>query len=445
MKAFWDFYENMNEIVYAADMDTYELVYMNKRARKVYNIPDRESINGKICYELLQGCSVPCAMCSNSKLKPGEFYEWKYHNSMLGRTFALKDSMIIKDGRRYRMELSIDVTVQEQQRQTIKDFASNEALVNEALRVALSAQTPERSLEVLLQYLGQSLKSDRVYIFEKTPDNTFNNTYEWCAEFVSPEKDHLQNVPYETVAIWHKSFLNSQNVLIKNLEDIRITDPLAYEYLAPQNIRSLVVSPLIFNKEIIGFYGLDNPPLEFLNHISTMCQILGQFIVSILKRRDLVKRLESLSYYDQLTGAMNRHGMNEFIANVPHDRSIGLVYCDVMGLKRLNDAKGHLEGDALLMRTYQCLAKHFPKNTIFRIGGDEFLVMCSDIPEEILRCATEELRADMPNFDLMLAIGFVWRPQCNGQIAELLKEADHLMYEDKRRYYELSPNDRRTK
>ena len=444
MKELWEFYENLNEIVYVADIDTYEMVYLNRWGREQLGISSLESIVGKPCYEVLQNCSFPCSVCTNHLLKPGKFHEWKNYNSLLGKTFALKDIMIEKDGRRYRMELSIDINVQEQQQRTIKDFTTNEALLNEALRLALSAPTPDKSMKILLQYIGESLNSDRIYIFEETSDGSFKNTYEWCADGVSPQKDNLQNVPYEAVALWYQAFEKNQNVLIKDLNHTKETDPMAYKYLHPQNILSLVVSPLVSNDKIIGFYGVDNPPQEFLNHISIMFEVLGHFIVSIMRRRDLVKRLEALSYYDQLTGAKNRHGMNAFIDSVDHQASIGLLYCDVMGLKKVNDTKGHLEGDALLIRAYECLKSQFAEESIFRIGGDEFLVMISGITEEELKCQTEALRKAMADYHLLLALGAVWRPHCAGQILNLLKEADQQMYADKRKYYEKFPQNRRS-
>lgn len=443
MAALWDFFENLDEIVYVSDMDTYEVVYMNRRAREVHGISSREDLKGQMCYELLHSSLTPCATCHNDKLRPGEFYEWTYYNPILGKTLSVKDTMLVENGRRYHLKLTIDITLQEQQKQAIREFTANESLINECLRHALSAPTPEKSLESLLQYLGQALNCDRVYIFEQTPEHTYNNTYEWCAKGVTPQKDNLQNVPYATVEIWYQSFLNNRNVLIKDLEHIRTSDPLAYEYLSPQNIHSLVVSPLIFNKEIIGFYGIDNPPQESLNHISVMFQVMGHFIVSILRRRDLVKRLEALSYYDQLTGAKNRHGMNDFIASVDHEKSIGLLYCDVMGLKKVNDTLGHLEGDALLVRAYQCLLDHFPKDFIFRVGGDEFLVMHSGISKEYLESQVGLLRKAMPAYSLAMSLGWVWSPRCAGQITELLKEADRRMYDDKRAYYQAYPNERR--
>lgn len=443
MNEFWKFYEKLNEVVYVSDIDTYDLIYMNQRAREVYGIAPQENLNGRKCYEVLQGCSSPCAICTNRFLKEGEFYEWSYHNPIAHKTFSVKDILVLHGEHRYRLELSIDISLQETQRQTIQKFVAHESMINDGLRQALSAATPELSLKVLLEYLGRALKCDRVYIFEKNANGSFDNTYEWCAHGVIPHKHNLQNVPYEAVELWYQSFYQNQNVIIKDLKEEQQNNPTAYEFLDHQQIHALVVSPLISHQKVIGFYGADNPPREFLNHISTMFQVLGHFITSIIRRRNLVNRLETLSYYDQLTGARNRHGMNEFAANAEHQKSIGLVYCDVMGLKKINDNNGHLEGDTLLVRSCQCLQKHFPKESVFRIGGDEFLIMQSGVSEEELLSQIDALREDMPNHDIMLAIGAVWSPRCNGQIANLMKIADSRMYDDKRKHYEQAAHNRR--
>lgn len=442
MENLWNFYENMNEVVYVSDMDTYEMVYMNKCGREKLGISSMEDLKGKTCYKILQKSSSPCTMCTNDKLKQGEFYEWSFHNPLFGRTYMLKDTMLEQDGKRYRFEIAIDTGAQEQREQAVREYTTNEALVNEALRLALSEPTPEKSIKVLLKYVGSSLKSERIYIFEEKPGHIFCNTYEWCAEGITPQKDNLQEVPAEAVGLWYKSFRKNENVIIKNLQHIRESDPKAYNYLEPQNIDSLVVSPLVFNDQIIGFYGVDNPPKELLDHISVMLMVLGHFIVSILRRRDLVRRLETLSYYDQLTGALNRHGMNEFVASVDDQASIGIIYCDVMGLKNVNDTKGHLEGDALLVRAYECLSRHFPKNAIFRIGGDEFLVMSSKINKEDMEERIEKLKEDMPKYHIDMSLGWAWESHCNNRITELLKEADKRMYEEKAKYYEVHTNGR---
>lgn len=435
MKKIWEFYENMDEIVYASDMDTYEIIYMNRKAREVYGFHSMEEIAGKKCYEVLQGCSCPCAICTNRNLKPGYFEEWQYFNPILGKTYALKDTMTEEEGKHYRVEIAIDMSIQEQQSKTIREFTYNETMINEGLRIALAAPTPEKSIAVLLEYLGQALRSERVYIFEETKQGTFDNTYEWCANGVIPQKENLQDVPFEVVKLWLQRFRHNENVIIKDVESIRENDPAVYEYLKPQNIHALVVGPLMNDNKIIGFYGVDNPPGEYLNHISTMFQIMGHFIISLLRRRDLVKRLENLSLYDQMTGIGNRHAMNAYVDAMQKEQSIGILYGDVMGLKKVNDREGHQAGDKLLLRVCECLKRQFGDYSLFRIGGDEFLALCAGITEEELLGRAGALREDMQENSALMAIGSVWRSHSRENMDKLLAEADSRMYEDKRRYY----------
>ncbi len=443
MNKIWEIYEELRELVYVTDFDTYEMIYMNRFGRERFGINSVEELRGIHCHELIKNCSSPCSICSSDKLAEGKFYEWKYYNAILDKTFLIKDTLIEDGGRRYKMQLTIDISETEDQKKTIDEFTSNEAMVNDIIRLSLSQPTPEQGIKILLQHLGESLESDRVYIFEEMPDHTVSNTYEWCARDVEPQIDFLQNVPFEVVELWYDSFNKNENVIVKGLDSIRDTHPQIYETLLPQQVDSLVVSPIISNDNIIGFYGVDNPPKEFLNHISVMFMVLGYFISSLLKRRDLLKHLQKMSYTDGLTGAMNRNAMNEFIANADRNASIGLVYCDVMGLKQLNDSKGHLFGDELLINSYNCICDCFPKECVFRIGGDEFLVMYSGITEEEHRKKIEALRLNINAYDVRFAIGTVWQEHCNGMITDLLKLADTRMYKDKADYYSQNPNNRR--
>ena len=106
------FFENMDEIVYIADMDNYEIIYMNKRQRELYGGFPMESFAGRKCYEVFQNNSEPCKICTNYKLKPDEFVEWQYYNPILNRFFMLKDSMTEENGKRYRIEIAIDISDQ---------------------------------------------------------------------------------------------------------------------------------------------------------------------------------------------------------------------------------------------------------------------------------------------------------------------------------------------
>ncbi len=173
-----------------------------------------------------------------------------------------------------------------------------ETIINEGLRVALLEETPDQSLVVLLEHLGKALSGERTYIFEQNESGCDDNTYEWVADGVEPEQGNLQNVPPEVCAGWYRNFSVGGHIVIERVEDIRESEPLQYENLKRQGIHSLVVVPLYDGKRIIGFYGVDNPPVKLLEYASNMLQTAAYFIVSSLKRRNLFRELKKRSYLE---------------------------------------------------------------------------------------------------------------------------------------------------
>ncbi len=178
----------------------------------------------------------------------------------------------------------------------VRSVQDLEAVINEGLRAALLEETPDQSLEVLLEHLGKALNGERIYIFEQNESGGDDNTYEWVACGVEPEKESLQNVPPEVCAGWYRNFSVGRHIVIESLEDIRDTDPLLYENLERQDIHSLVVVPLYDGERIIGFYGVDNPPVRLLEYASNMLQTAAYFIVSAMKRRNMFRELKKRSY-----------------------------------------------------------------------------------------------------------------------------------------------------
>ena len=127
--------------------------------------------------------------------------------------------------------------------------------------------------------------------------------------------------------------------------------------------------------------------------------------------------------------------MHAYIERMDADESIGILYCDVMGLKKENDRKGHQAGDDLIVRAGKCLKKEFGDYQLFRIGGDEFLALCAGIVKKEMHCRVKNLRKRMKEADAVMALGYIWRDDSRENIDKLLAEADDRMYEEKRAYY----------
>jgi len=178
----------------------------------------------------------------------------------------------------------------------VRSVQTLESVINEGLRAALLEESPDQSLEVLLEHMGKALNGERTYIFERNASGGDDNTYEWVAEGVEREKALLQNLPPEVCASWYQNFRVSGHIVIEDLEDIRESDPPLYENLKRQSIRSLVVVPLFDGQKLIGFYGVDNPPVKLLEYASNMLQTAAYFIVSSLRRRNLIREIQNRSY-----------------------------------------------------------------------------------------------------------------------------------------------------
>lgn len=260
---------------------------------------------------------------------------------------------------------------------------------------------------------------------------------------MTPEKDTLQNLPPEVCAGWYKRFYEKETVTIENLEDFKDRDPLLYEVLERQDIHSLVVVPLYSEGKVIGFYGVDNLPQQSIKYAANMLQIMGHFIVSCIKRRNVVRELQQMSYCDQLTGLGNRYAMNEYMERIEEKESIGVVFCDITSLKKVNDEEGHVAGDQMIRNAGQCMQKAFAGHGIFRIGGDELLILCTGLTEAQFREAVENLKGEMEQRKVLMAIGAVWEEEGKNRINKLLNHAESQMYADKWAYYNDRGIDRR--
>ena len=338
------------------------------------------------------------------------------------------------------------------ERKKFQDYQNIETLVNEGLHIAMSHVLADDSLDVILSYLGKILKADRVYIFEKNARGNDDNTYEWAREGVSEEKENLQDVPAEVCANWYQDFSEGKITIIKDLEDIKNQNQLLYEVLKVQNISSIVTVPLFEDGVPIGFYGVDNPPEDMLDYTVNLLQMMGYFVLALLRQRNLQKELLHMSYNDDLTKVGNRRFFADTIQKMTDEDAVGFVYCDVTGLKRLNDSEGHQAGDKLLLQVTSILKEVFSKEQIFRLGGDEFVVLfrSSDydlFQDKVLQIMFQhkilQLRELSIQRQVNLAIGSSWVQNPGNKLIELLSEAEEKMYQDKAEFYRCAGIDHR--
>ncbi len=153
------------------------------------------------------------------------------------------------------------------------------------------------------------------------------------------------------------------------------------------------------------------------------------------------EKLKYLSLHDPLTNLYNRAYFEEEMHRLDNSRFelVGLIMCDVDGLKLINDTLGHERGDELLMRASQIIRRSFRENDVVaRVGGDEFAVLLPNTPrskvEEIcarIKSSIADYNRKNRNLPLGISIGFSIRSSPGQGMTELYREADNNMYKEK--------------
>lgn len=289
-------------------------------------------------------------------------------------------------------------------------------------------------LEIVCKYYN----GNRSYIFELSEDGTLlDNTYEWCEEGISAEIDNLQNIPKEVAGYWFEQFDRHGSFSISNLDENLDENSADYKILKAQGINSLMAAPLIENGISRGFIGVDDPKNEIKNF--SLLSSVPYFIVNDIQKRRMISELEALSYVDVLTKLYNR---NKYITDIDMmeknpPKSLGVVYIDLNGLKVANDQFGHDYGDYLLTQLADIILSVY-NNNVYRIGGDEFVVLYTNVSREDFEVSAKHLREKVDNASgLTAAIGTTWEEKCYN-VMEKIKHADDLMYANKQRHYQAA-------
>lgn len=168
----------------------------------------------------------------------------------------------------------------------------------------------------------------------------------------------------------------------------------------------------------------------------------------VTERKKMEENLRSLSVTDDLTNLYNRRGFMSFGEHniKTADRNgqrLMLVLIDLDGLKQINDAFGHKEGDMALIDTADIIKETFRKSDLIaRVSGDEFVALTTDTQSNAIEAIRMRLRSNIEAhnarqkrlYKISLSFGIaVYDPKNPCSIDRLIVKADELMYEDKQK------------
>ena len=266
------------------------------------------------------------------------------------------------------------------------------------------------------------------------------------------------------VDTWHKSLRNINMLYYRapasgqNLEDVfnNIKEKKGGEYVF---FSTKTLKRVYFHYEPLGvndwYIAMSRPEKEvfvdaiYISHVLYKFAAFASFITAIYilfcfyswkKNVNLIMELGSI---DTTTKLYNRNRLSKDTREITTNENCPplVVYVDVNGLHEVNNTQGHKAGDKMLRHVAKTLSNAFSSDKLYRIGGDEFFIICTSAYEGQLQSMIEKIKNELRIYHYEIAVGTSYKEQFNS-VDEMMSASDESMLADKRAFYK-GRNDRR--
>ena len=205
---------------------------------------------------------------------------------------------------------------------------------------------------------------------------------------------------------------------------------LIYTLLKKSNKQPIEIIPIAF-LAFSFFTGLIFPLILGKDYSKIFCSNIGiaVFVYYVFLILELTKK-------DPLTGLLNRQTYYSTINSSAKDIT-AIISIDMNGLKKINDTQGHLAGDEAIITVSSCFLQVTSfRYTAYRIGGDEFIIICKKTKEEELMKLIDKLKQKISETKYTISIGYSFSLEQDKDIEKMVKESDDMMYQDKALFYQ---------
>ncbi len=253
---------------------------------------------------------------------------------------------------------------------------------------------------------------------------------------------------YDIVESWEEFMHGTNCVIISGEDELKVVEqknPAWYNSLKFSGVKSLVLYPLRNRETVYGYIFATNFNVENTAFIREIMELNSYILSAEVENYRMREQLEIMGTTDLLTGVLNRNAMNKRVMELSDGtvcplKGIGVIYVDMNGLKTVNDTMGHGEGDKMIKKIAAKLTSVCKGRDVYRAGGDEFVIITTDLAKEEFDALFNELSATSdvsgePSF----ALGASYSDSGAG-IKEIMKDADSAMYKNKAEFYDGHPD-----
>jgi len=213
------------------------------------------------------------------------------------------------------------------------------------------------------------------------------------------------------------------------------TNPELHSFMLTQEIKEVSFAIITDKNNHVSILGTINSKRSSVTR-KLLEDVAVCFSIAIYNKKHLNKT-ELAATTDSLTGAHNRVAYKKDILVFNEERceDFSCIYIDVNELHIRNNKYGHAAGDEMLIYIANSLKEVFYGHSIYRMGGDEFLVFAKKLTQESVKQNIETFIDQLKPMGYNVAIGMSYRIQ-NTNCEEMVREAEIRMYEAKAKYYQ---------
>ena len=404
----------LDEYFYIIDTKTFEIIYISDKLKGLIKNYDKSAP----CYKSIAGADKPCMYCPYAFLSKNnrEFFIERKHELLQENTEF--HYVLSSDSKSSYMTVFLSAKKAYDKK---LDLIKNDMYktIFEIMKIISLNARPEDKIPWCLNDIAVFFNADGCGYYQIKDNDHYIST-----GFVGkPLPLERKDIKIE----WNRYFDDEKYLTVQKFLPGSKSAGLVKE----NNIKELVVYGVRRNNVCIGFLYLLNPKKN--EGFEVLLSSAAPFIESELEEEEMTEQLSFLANTDLLTGTKNRTMYEKDTEEIQKKKvSIGIIFIDINGLKQANDEFGHEYGDDLIKNVSKLLLSVFEDN-VYRIGGDEFVVLLPDIKNKVfddkITALSSAITADTP-----VAVGYKWFNSSSG-IKNKIKAVDELMYKAKEEYY----------
>lgn len=266
--------DKLDEVIYIIDQESYELYYMNPAGKRMTGVRDYKGLK---CYKVIQNKKDPCPDCPGLKANGNCFKIYQHTNLHLNNQMMMKDKKIRWQGKDAILKIGFDIFAIDQKSQDLDEELNIDEHILAILTNFDGKKDLPKAIQELLYEIGSFHQAERSYLFLYSNNtSSFCDIYEWCEYQVESHQAQLFSLSNTEIESWIETLKRGESLIVKDISSYRETAPDLWKRLHHNNIRRLILTPLLYEHNLVGFIGVDNA--KFLSYNDKLLTKIVPFV-----------------------------------------------------------------------------------------------------------------------------------------------------------------------